>query len=90
MPSSVIEPESASCSVAMRAHQRRLAGAVRPEQAEHAGADRERDVAQRLDAVRVGLGQVSNLELQSHRFSMVWLLCQTFTSAPAAGFRGGF
>ena len=36
-------PLSGSCSVAMRAHQRRLAGAVGAEQAEHAGGDVQRD-----------------------------------------------
>ena len=51
-----------------RAHQRRLARAVRPEQSEHAGRNRERYVLQRLDAVRVRLGQTFDAQFEHLRY----------------------
>ncbi len=41
-------------------HQRRLAGAVRAEQAEHPRRDGQADLVQRHDAVGVGLGQIAD------------------------------
>jgi hypothetical protein len=49
-----------------RSHQRRLAGAVGAEQAEHAGRNRQRDAVERANAVGVGLGEVA--DLQFHRW----------------------
>ena len=46
-----------------RAHERRLAGAVRAEQAEHAGGDLERDVVEGADAVGVRLGETIDDEV---------------------------
>jgi hypothetical protein len=42
------------------AHQRRFAGAVGAEQAEHPGRDGERNIVQRHNAVGVGLGQIAD------------------------------
>jgi hypothetical protein len=50
-----------------RAHERRLAGAVRSEQAEHAGGDGEGDAVERADAVRIGLGQTVDLQFEHGR-----------------------
>ena len=49
------------------AHQRRLAGAVGPEQAEHARRDRQADVVQRLHAVGIGLADVAESELHGRQ-----------------------
>ena len=46
-----------------RSHQGRLAGAIRPEQAEHAGGDRQRDVVERAHAVGIGLRQTGDVQL---------------------------
>ena len=43
------------------AHQRRLAGAVRAEQAVHPRGNGERDVLQRLHAVGIRLGDAANV-----------------------------
>jgi hypothetical protein len=43
------------------AHQRRLAGTVRAEQAVHSRRNRERHVLQRLHAVGIGLRYVANV-----------------------------
>src|SRR6185437_704485 len=42
------------------AHQRGLAGAIRAEQPEHPVRDVQRDVVQRADAVRIGLGKIAD------------------------------
>ena len=47
------------------AHQSRLAGAVRTEQAVHPVRDGQRDIVERLDAVWVGLGYVFNLQFHA-------------------------
>src|SRR3954462_1531702 len=44
------------------AHQCRLAGAVRPQKAEHALRDRERHVVKGARAVRVSLGEILDAE----------------------------
>jgi len=44
-----------------RSHQGRFAGAVRAEEAEHAGMNRQRDILERGDTVGVGFREISNL-----------------------------
>src|SRR5688500_693310 len=44
-----------------RAHQRGLAGAVRAEQPEHPGWDRQRDVVERAHAAGVALREIPNV-----------------------------
>ena len=66
MSPSVAVPAVGALQRGQRAHQRRLAGAVRPEQAEHAGRNGQRHAVERLDAVGVALGQVTNDELHSN------------------------
>jgi hypothetical protein len=46
------------------AHQRRLAGAVRAEETEHAGRNRERDVLESFDAVRIGLREAGDVQCE--------------------------
>jgi hypothetical protein len=61
----VAEADAAAVGVLQggdRAHERRLAGAVGAEQAEHAGGDREVDALQRAHAVGVGLGELADLQ----------------------------
>ena len=48
------------------AHERRLAGAVGTEETEHAGGDGEGEVLQRLHAVRIGLGEIFDAQLEGH------------------------
>ena len=59
-------PASASCSVASVRISVDLPAPFGPEQTEHAGRDRERDVGQRLHPVGVGLGQAGDFELEGH------------------------
>src|SRR5207248_645953 len=49
-----------------RAHERRLARAVRPEEAEHPRLDRQRHMVERLDAVRVTLRKIADDKLHSN------------------------
>jgi hypothetical protein len=50
------------------AHERRFAGAVRPEEAEHASLDRQGDIAEGADAVGIGLGEVVDPEVEHDRY----------------------
>ena len=51
------------------AHQRRFAGAVGPEQPEHAGGNCQADIIERTRAIGIDMADMGELE---HRFSLLW------------------
>ena len=61
------------------AHQGRLAGAIRAQQAKHPGRYRQRHVIQRHHAIRVGLRQFANLQFHTTPDSCVAARCYRAT-----------
>src|SRR5688572_14435307 len=62
-----------------RAHERRLAGAIRAEKSVHAGWNGQMDALQRMDAIRIGFRQIADTEVWQ------WVLLPTIVTSVGAG-----
>src|SRR5262245_45632519 len=72
----VVEPDAAggwNLQRGHRAHERRLAGAVRPEQAEHPARDFQRDRLERARTVRIDMRELVDAQHTASRGGGDWL-----------------
>src|SRR5688500_9448390 len=80
LPQDIERPEVALPLVGLlegcdRAHERRLAGAIRAEKSVHAGWNGQIDALQRMDAIRIGFRQIADTEVWQ------WVLLPTLVTS---------